>query len=402
MRLRTILLVLLLLGVGLWFRPRLAAAWRVQGMASPLADYGLCLAGPTGAELVLSDRASLVRVARRRLVSASLGQAPFRACAKLGAELSGDIGLTDRYSLPAEAFEEYGLGARGVRLERLVAQVIDLVALHEQAWPVIRKPLSELVRPSAEAKEAIHPVELERPTPVQGLSLSGARLRAVHDTPKGWFFTSADGDQVKAFRSRDAGRTWSATSPWQSALEGYTERCRSGELDFAFGLGNGPEGSSWMLFTARERRPLLRLSPGVLPVAAACEGDTTTVLLAGGRDGKTRELRTCRADAGCTQTKPPEWPRLAAASQFDLARVGGALVFVVAESGLLRVTTTRDGVTFTPLSLVLDLPALGWSPASLKHVQLLAVGKELRLYVDVQGKVFGLASTDLGAGWHRL
>ena len=49
--------VLLLGAVGLagtWLYPRAQAAWRLNGLAAALADYGSCMAGPTGAPLLRS------------------------------------------------------------------------------------------------------------------------------------------------------------------------------------------------------------------------------------------------------------------------------------------------------------------------------------------------------------
>src|SRR5690349_11731885 len=88
-RLRT-LLILAILGVAVWvMHPRAHAAWQLHGAASGLADYALCMVGPTGPTLLRDNPTAFRALARRRLVSSEANDRPFQGCAKLALDVTG-------------------------------------------------------------------------------------------------------------------------------------------------------------------------------------------------------------------------------------------------------------------------------------------------------------------------
>src|SRR5690349_4378712 len=89
-RLRHLLLVAFVGLGGAWLYPRAEAAWKLNGMAVALADYGSCMAGPTGAALLRARQVDeFQKLVRRRLVTAPAGETPFARCADLALKLTG-------------------------------------------------------------------------------------------------------------------------------------------------------------------------------------------------------------------------------------------------------------------------------------------------------------------------
>src|SRR5262245_41975879 len=73
-RIRTVLAVALVAGLGAWVVPRGLAAWRLQTVATELADYALCMVGPTGPALIRDNVSEFQRLVRRRLVASAANE----------------------------------------------------------------------------------------------------------------------------------------------------------------------------------------------------------------------------------------------------------------------------------------------------------------------------------------
>src|SRR5262245_45954005 len=67
-RLRFVLFAALAYGAYALASPRLTAAWKLHGRATALADYGVCMVGPTGPGLLRDHQlAGFEQLLRRRL-----------------------------------------------------------------------------------------------------------------------------------------------------------------------------------------------------------------------------------------------------------------------------------------------------------------------------------------------
>src|SRR5450432_1301752 len=81
------------LGLAAWLLcslvPRALAGYRVHSLATTVADYAVCMAGPTGPALFRDNAAEFARLLHRRIVAAAPGERPFEKCAKHALEISG-------------------------------------------------------------------------------------------------------------------------------------------------------------------------------------------------------------------------------------------------------------------------------------------------------------------------
>lgn len=402
-RLRTALGVLLVGFVAWSAIPRLEAAYRLLGVVNRVADYGLCMAGPTGAVAIQQDPTRFRVLLRRRLVASSAEEQPFARCAKVYGELTGRDASS--YSAQASAFLEWGGGGASHNLNELDNDLPDLEALAKRAYPFSRKPLSELVVPSLGAKEAIHPSDPAVPGIVRGLETRSAVVKSWVDTPNGGILMFSSGQEPWAYRSRD-GRTWNRTSAWQSAVDGHANRCVVGTSGLTFGVDANAGGRAALQvsdgFSERDRRVELG-GAGERVAALACD-ETGAVVLTKGKN--VARVFACPAQAAsCRELKLPEFGRRTDVA-LDVARVARTVVVAISKDGLVRVTTSRDeGVTMTPLSLVFDAKdAQVAALASGVVPTLLPLGKRLLLQLAptagvARGDVYALLSEDYGASF---
>src|SRR6267154_1201190 len=77
---------LLVLGLIAWFLcslvPRAFAGYRAHSLATTVADYAVCMAGPTGPALFRDNPAAFSRLVHRRIVAAAPAEHPFEKCSK--------------------------------------------------------------------------------------------------------------------------------------------------------------------------------------------------------------------------------------------------------------------------------------------------------------------------------
>jgi hypothetical protein len=407
-RLRTPLGILFaVLGVAIVV-PRVRAAIRLHSVVNRVADYGLCMAGPTGASAISEDIARFRLLVRRRLVASSPSDRPFLRCAALAREIAGRSELGVSHEQLASDFIEWGGGGQKLSENELFSVLPDLDALHRGSWPLVRKPLTELLRPSRGAYEAVHSMDLDAPTPVTGLALDGAILRSGLDTPKGRYVVLSSEHDVWAYRSRDQGHSWIATSAWQSLLDGHANHCVAASVGQSYALPPPRVDAAPALLLGNlagiggERREFG--SPNDSVKRVACD-ETGAVALTQERGQAGYRAFACPSTGRCRELELPPLAQQRDVS-IDVARVGRVIVVALAKDGLVRVTTFRDeGVTRAPLSLVFDAhdSRLSGLQTGLT-VSLLGIGQ--RLYLTLAPRKgsarWALASDDRGASFHAL
>jgi len=400
-RLRFVLAFVVGVAAIAWALPRARAGWRMHSVATELANYGLCMAGPTGAVALRDDPRSFRRLVRRRLVAAAPTDRPFSACSKIAAKLM-DAATARIHERTASDFYEWGGDRPRVALVQLGNPETQLTELHHLSWPFVKGPISAMVRPSLGAREAVHPAELSRPGLIHGLDLDFGLYRASRDFTRGWLVVLSGTGKVRAFRSPDRGRSWAVTSPWQDALDGFDQCCRNGEdsprftVEHVHGRGSArvvgkARGTSW--------EAPLGATPGVVE-ALACD-PSSVVAVTRARDRSNFHIYSCSFGGNCRETTPPEIGNFGVEAAVDIARVGGATVVAVTNRSLVRVTSTRDeGRSWSPLSIVLDPSDLGLGTNGELKVRLLSIDRALLLVAaDTSGTSLGLRSDDLGASW---
>src|SRR5688572_21212548 len=82
-RIRTVLAARLLGNAGYAIYPRAVAAWQPHGLAAAVADYALCVGGPTGRSLIRDSPDQFAQLVRRRVVTAGADDRPFADCAEV-------------------------------------------------------------------------------------------------------------------------------------------------------------------------------------------------------------------------------------------------------------------------------------------------------------------------------
>ncbi|HVJ21989.1 MAG TPA: hypothetical protein VM686_41575 [Polyangiaceae bacterium] len=408
-RLRVVALLAFLAGAALWLKPRAVAAWQVHGMASALADYGACMVGPTGPSLLRNGAmAEFESLARRRLLAASPGDAPFARCGALAAKLSEGADAESAHGAPADQFREYG--ARASASLSLDALRIDPEPVKERArlaWPFVRDGYTKLVHLSLGAKEAIHPVAPPKPAVGRGLPGARALYSSALVRPEGLLLAHGKGARVGAYKSSDGGVTWRA---WPtSGVDTVADRCAVDADGRGFALGTTLDGSSISVQSlVPGRDPVVAaLAPlSHTPLATACDA-SALVVLTRGRD-KRQELWLCEFEHACAKLEGPKLAGLSALDfPVDIARVSGTTVLALTMGQVVRVASSRDnGKSWTPLTVAYDdSEYLDFRPGVRLPTRLLAVGKRLFLFGSASkaSQTYSLLySDDQGASFRGL
>jgi hypothetical protein len=406
-----------LFGGGLWWAyPRAMAAVKLHDAATALADYALCMVGPTGPSLVRDNPSEFRRLVRRRLVSATADERPFAKCAKAARELSDSATVERAHLAPAVSFVEFGGNAQeryaaGSRAE-LTARALDvsaarLGALARRAGLFARDGYTQLVKPSLSAFEAIHPVAPARPALGRGLPGYRTYYRAIRASDQGWLAAFGQGAHLVTLRSPDQGATWTSAPPHTAGMAELTERCPAGENRW-YTLGLGPDarfltvtslGSDGVPFTAALGKSSLEL------VGAACD-DTALVAALANEQARDVVLRLCHYRQICTDLVVPPLPGVGATPRLplDIARLRGVTVVAVNMYGIVRVTSSRDdGQTWTPYAVAFDREAYPEVRADVAVPdRLVAAGGRLLLYGAARSPTATyplLVSDDFGASW---
>lgn len=412
-RLRFVLLAALVIGAALWTYPRGVAAWRLQGLATELADYALCMAGPTGPALLRDNKREFQRLVRTRLITASAPDRPFAKCAAKARDLTGDAQIERAHRASAASFAEYGL-AGGVGQS---APELDLAALHvtsepvselsRRAWPFARTGYTKLIRPSMGAKEAVHPVALPRAATGRGLPAWRAYYRTVRKEGDALLLAMGHGAHLSAFESRDHGLSWRSTA--NDRVGAFGERCVADETGRAFTLAQSEDGSEILVTSTGPDAPPITvpLAPADVTVfATTCDAGTLVAALT--REGSPQvTLMRCPLRASCVSMPLPTFGGLGTPHYpLDIARVGGATVLAVPTQGIVRVASSRDdGRTWTPFSVAFDPESQPSAAGSGVPERLLVVGARVLLHgiPRASGESYPvLFSDDQGASWRGL
>ena len=304
-RLRFVLFAALAYGAWSLTGPRLSAAWKLHGQAAALADYGACMAGPTGPGLLRDHQLDAFgRLLQRRLVAAAPNEAPFERCAPLSRTLTGLPDVETAHRTKAGSFAEYGTREKPERtLAALGVSSGGLAELARAAWPFVRG-YTLLVKPSLSAKEAPHPVS--PPTPAVGRGLPAGRplYRATRVEQAGILLAAGTGANSEALRSTDGGATFRPVS--SARVEGIAGRCPAGSNGRAFTLGSSDDGGASIASVEQGLEP--RTTPLGRPneevVALACDEQALVAALR--TDGaKGAVLRQCAFGGACAALPAP-------------------------------------------------------------------------------------------------
>lgn len=407
-RIRTLLLLGLLAGAAYTLYPRAVAAWKLHAAASALANYAVCMAGPTGPARLRDKPEEFRELVRRRLLAADANDRPFSECARAAQEITGSVEVERAHHATAWAFVEYGGGAadtgRGLTLDALRVTTKPVADLSQQAWPFSRGGWTRLMRPSMGAREAIHPVEPPVPAAGSGLPAWRVHYENVAPVPGGHVLALGRGANLAVFGTKDNGLHWSP-APTRAA-DAIAERCGVGERHFT--IGRSDDGKLTLVASLGPDAP-----PSTTPLAtaerevfaAACD-DGALVAAVKAEDSRDVSLLVCRHRERCAPMPLPRFSGVGTFPRFplDVARLDGATVIAVVMHGIVRVASSRDdGKSWTPFAVAFDPEAAAGLRTSVKTpTRLLAVGKRVLLHgVGKKPKDTYpvLVSDDLGASW---
>jgi hypothetical protein len=403
-RLRFLLLAALAYGAYSVVAPRVTAAWTLHSRATALADYGACMAGPTGPGLLRDHQlGAFESLIRRRLVASAPSEAPFERCAKLSRTLTDSADVEGAHRAAAASFAEYGASARPERaLAALAVSAGGLAELARDAWPFARG-YALLVKPSLGAKEAPHPVAPPAAAAARGLPSGRPLYRAARVDGSTVLVAAGAGAHGEALRSTDGGATFRPVS--SARVQDFAGRCPAGSGGRAFTLGGDGGGSSIVSSEpgAEPRAtPLGRPTEEVVSLACDEHALVAALRLEGRRE---TVLRQCAFGAPCAALPGPSIAGANGSIAFpvDVARVQGTTILALTMGGVVRVTSSRDGgASWTPFSVAFDAGEAS-SRGTRVPTELFAIGKRVLLYAapSRSGETVPLLySDDQGASWH--
>jgi len=416
-RIRT-LLVLAALGAAGWFvHPRAHAAWKLHTSAGTVADYALCMVGPTGPALIRDNVPDFKKLVRRRLIAAVPNERPFQSCAKAARDITGSIEIERAHLATAWSFVEYGGAAadraRGGKSSELMLAALAVTArplaqLTKQAWPFARDGYVRLMKPSIRAQEAVHPIELPKPATGSGLPSFRAHYRAVGAVPDGILVAVGRAAHLTVLKSTDLGVTFRPASNRDPRLAEFAERCPTTTPGRAFTIGLSDDARTTLVTSvgpdaAPATSALTAADQDVFATACDHGALVAAVKLESGRDVA---LYSCPFRGRCAVMPPPRLTGVGALPRFplDIARVEGTTILAVTMHGIVRVASTRDdGQTWTPYVVAFDEAAHADPRLHVKiPSRLLAIGKRVLLYggAPKPSQTYPvLMSEDFGASW---
>lgn len=394
-KLRYLLLALAVGGVCLTGYPRLKAAWRLADKTTAAANYALCMAGPTGPAALTENAQEFKSLLRRRLLSSEDVEQPFASCKNLYEQVFEKPGNPLLSS--AGEFQVYsGLETTLTpSLDELVPRVQELEALGEAAWPFTRKSPLEMIRPSAHAKEAPHPVEFPRPVAGTGLPSSDGLYRTAWQHGGTLHLAIGQGAELAVLESVDGGQVWTKGSLSAPGLGEHAGRCAANDARQSF-LFEHEDGKIAVVSLAGDDpvgRTVLRIRAE--PRKSSCDNNTA-LFVAEPPDNEAPYVVLCQHAGRCGKLQvPASWT----SGSFDIAELDGVAVVATLTAGVVRVRSSRDrGKTWTPATIAMDLGGVGQN----LEVHLQPTGQNLLLWVSDEGKrkAYPLAvSADYGASF---
>ncbi|HWZ91973.1 MAG TPA: sialidase family protein [Polyangiaceae bacterium] len=351
---------ILVLGLIAWFScslvPRALAGYRVHSLATTVADYAVCMAGPTGPALFRDNPAEFSRLVHRRIVAAAPAEHPFEKCSKHALEITGSAEVARKHGLSAASFAEYGLS--GTESASALAVTIEpLVNAAHAAWPFVRG-YTALVKPSLGAYEAIHPVGLPRPAVGRGIPGWRAPYRSVKKGPDALWLAFGKGAHLSLHKSTDNGLTWRPAST-ASAGADFAERCLTGDgRSFEVGLSADHDVLEVTSTELDGTAHATQLAPESSTVYALACDERALVALVRAQNAKSSELYACPFGGRCALFSGPRNDALPGLydQTLDVARVHGTTVLAVGTKDTVRVSSSRDeGRTWTPFYVAFDV-----------------------------------------------
>jgi len=379
-RLRFVLLLLVALGSVLSGYPRLQAAFRLHDVTVAVADYALCMVGPTGPTLIRDRAGEFQHLVRRRLIASAPSERPFNRCAKLSRAITGSVDIERLHQLTAAEFREYS--GRGTELDRLGVSAAPLAQLFADAWPFARGGYTQLMKPSLGAHEAAHVPPPPRPAVGRGLPAKSGVYRNVWKDGTGFGLALGAGSDTALFSTNDRGVTFRPLARRGEVFEQHAERCASLDGRRVYRVAPREDGGAQqVLFSLEGNEPqaseLSSIHERVL--GTACDERSLVALTA---DRERLHLRLCPFGGRCGELPLPPSVQGAPPSGVDVAKLKGTVVLSSALDGVVRVVSSRDeGRTFTPAVVAFDAaeyPELGLARRA--PSRMISLGERLVLF----------------------
>lgn len=350
----------LALGIVAWLLsslvPRALAGYRVHSLATTVADYAVCMAGPTGPALFRDNPAEFSRLVHRRIVAAGPAERPFERCAKHALQITGSPEIARKHELSAASFAEYGLS--GLESASALAVTIEpLVSAAHSAWPFVRG-YTALVKPSLGAYEAIHPVGLPKPGVGRGIPGWRAPYRSVKKGPDALWLAFGKGAHLSLHKSTDNGLTWRPASNAAPSSD-FAERCLTGDgRSFEVGLSADRDVLEVTSTELDGTAHATQLAPQTSAVYALACDERALVALVHAQNEKATQIFACPFGGRCGVLSGPRGDALPGLydQTLDIARVHGTTVLAVTTRDTVRVSSSRDeGRTWTPFYVAYDV-----------------------------------------------
>jgi hypothetical protein len=334
--------------------PRALAGYRVHALASSVADYAVCMVGPTGPALIRDNPGEFSRLVHRRIVAAGAAERPFERCAKHALAITGSAEIAHKHELTAASFADYGLaGVEGTPALSVSSE--PLVSAAHSAWPFVRG-YTALVKPSLGAFEAIHPVGLPRPGVGRGIPAWRGVYRSIRRGPDALWLAFGKGAHLSVHKSSDGGLTWRPTSLTSSG--DFAERCLTGD-GRAYEVASSADHDVLEVHSIEQdgTAHAVQLAPESSTVYALACDERALVVLVRGQASKASEIYDCPFAGRCSLMLGPRPDALPGLydQTLDVARVRGTTVLAVTTKDIVRVTSSRDeGRTWTPFYVAFD------------------------------------------------
>jgi hypothetical protein len=400
------LVLLIAAGLGLRsFGLRAAAYWELHEAATALANYAVCMAGPTGPQLVHERPAEFWRLVRRRIVASAADTRPLVACVPALVAYAGGSRRA-AHEGRASDFREYGALRGELKSNLAVADLsvssARLTGLLAAAWPFAPADLDELVRPERSTKAAPHPIEPSRPARGRGLPSIELGYSSVRASGSSYLLVAGQGANASAHRSDDGGVTWVELGMDEPSVAAFEGGCSSGDGRGAFRLretGDQLRLDSWQSGELETSFALASADRRLL--GFACDA-SAALAITGGEGDDRPAFRICPRGAPCKNLAVPPGLRapVAEGTSFSIARVKGVSVISMARAGVVRVISSRDdGETWTPPIVAFDREEQGGKTTP---THLLGLGSQLVLLAgghSPKDDYPTLMSSDFGASW---
>jgi hypothetical protein len=380
LRLRFVLLLAVVALAISSLYPRVQAAFRLHDGAVAVANYALCMVGPTGPTLIRDRPREFQQLVRRRLIATEASARPFGRCAKLARSVTGSIEVERAHALTAAEFSEYS--GRGTSVTGLGVSAAPLAQLARDAWPFARQGYTQLMKPSLGAAEAAHVPAPPKPALGRGLPARSSVYRNVWRDGNGYGLALGSGSDSALFVTSDRGVNFRPLARRGDVVELHAERCESQTGRKVYRVSPREDGGAQQVLFSLEAGPAM--TSELAPISeriwgTACDERSLLALTA---DRERLHLRVCPFGGRCgEQLLPPAFAG-ATPAVVDIAKLKGTVVLSLVQEGVVRIVSSRDeGRTFTPAVVAFDAAeytelVTGRRPPG----RLLALGERLILY----------------------